>query len=1222
MGDEMHFKKLELLGFKSFAEKTELFFEPGVTAIVGPNGCGKSNVSDAIRWVLGEQSARVLRGSRMEDVIFNGTDVKKPVGMAEVSLTLSNKNRLLPIEYDEVTVARKVFRSGESEYYVNKTLVRLKDIENLFMDTGIGTESYSLIEQGKIDLILSSKPEDRRFIFEEAAGITKYKARKREALRKLEQTDANLLRVNDIISEAGRQINSIERQAKKARRYQEEFEKLKNLEIKLSSFEYENIKKEQSLLKVEKEGLKQEEAILVSSIGRLNEEALSIQGKFSQAEEELLLFQSNGMEVEQTLERNKGRIALNRERIAEIETRKVDLSKELESLRQKMAGLDVQRDSLSMELKKLVTDRVSKEELIARKEGYLLEIQDMIEAAQRIISESKANTVEIMANQARYRNDLTKVTTNINNINMRLRRLEIEKEKVSKEREEIDNKLTNIHSGISELNENLGLLRQKRKSCEEDSLRQAEELHRLDLEIDNVKQELTSKGSRLEFLEDLKRRHEGFSSGVKAILDYLSVINTGIGKGEIELHGICGVLADFLEVEAGYEIPVEVALGDDVQSFIVESISDARAAIEYLNRENRGRAKFFPLEMLNGDRRDIRPGGRDACPTEKLKKLTDFVKIDDRYSAIISYLLDGFFLVDNLDRAKELLQAGGEDVKLVTLKGEMISKKGITGGNVPRSEETGLLMRDAKIRQLGLDCAELKTRLAGLDEKRTMVKEEIGGLGKKVREVEEEIHGEEIKSANKESEKINVEVEKKKFLDELSLLDIEITEAREEEEELKAKEIRLGQDLLAIEEKGKDIDSIISSNQALLYSKSKERESVLLEVTQWKGEFASIKDSEEHLKKRETMLIGAISEADETLASREDELAKSLTREDDLKKDIIQLEQDMETNSLESERIKTESNAVNKKKESIQSLRLATGERLKEENTRLEEVRNRLRDSDVKDAGLSFKLESIKNRIIQSYRIDMDTVAPVVEEVTNWDETRLEIDALKGKLDSMGTVNLVAIEEEKELKDRFSFLTTQQADLVNAKESLHKAILKINKTTRTLFLETFEKIQTTFKEYFKALFGGGDAELVLVDQEDILESGIEIIARPPGKKFQSISLFSGGEKALTAIALLFAVFKIKPSPFCVLDEIDAPLDEANVDRFTKVLQDFVKTSQFIIITHNKKTIGMADVMYGVTMEESGISKIVSVKFTDKKNTAPVESKSQSEDEKIEVTQSG
>ncbi|MBI3007903.1 MAG: hypothetical protein HYY56_00005, partial [Candidatus Omnitrophica bacterium] len=1078
-------------------------------------------------------------------------------------------NRLLPIEYDEVTVTRKVFRSSESEYYVNKTLVRLKDIENLFMDTGIGTESYSLIEQGKIDLVLSSKPEDRRFIFEEAAGITKYKARKREALRKLEQTDSNLLRVNDIISEVGRQINSIERQAKKARRYQEEFEKLKNMEIKLSSFEYENIKKEQSLLKVEKENLKQEEAILVSGIGKLNEETLSIQGKFNQAEEELLLFQAKGMEVGQTLERNKGRVALNRERIAEIETRRADLTKELESIRQKMAGLDVQRDSLSMELKKLVTDRISKEELIARKEGYLAEIQEMIETAQRIISESKADTVEIMANQARYRNDLTKVTTNINNINMRLRRLEIEKEKVSKEREEIDNKLTNIHSGISELNKNLELLKQKRKRCEEDSLRQAEELQRLDLEIDNIKQDLTSKGSRLEFLEDLKRRHEGFSSGVKAILDYQSVINTGIEKGEIELRGICGVLADFLEVEAGYEIPVEVALGDDVQSFIVESISDARAAIDYLNRENKGRAKFFPLEMLNENRQDVRPGGRDACPTGK--RLTDFVKIDDRYSSVISYLLDGFFLVDNLDRAKELLQTS------------------------PRSEETGLLMRDAKIRQLGLDCAELKTRLAGLDGKRTGVKEEIGELGKKVREVEEEIHGEEIKAANKESEKINVEVERKKFLDELSLLDIEITESREEEEELKAKEIRLGQDLLAIEDKGKDIDSIISSNQALLYSKSKERESVLLEVTQWKGEFVSIKDSEEHLKKRETMLIGAISEANETLASREDELARSLTREDDLKKEIVQLEQDMETNSLESERIKTESNAISKKKESIQSLKLATGERLKEENTRLEEVKNSLRDSDVKDAGFTFKLESIRGRIDMSYRIDMDTIVPSVEEVTNWDEVRLEIDALKGKLDSMGTVNLVAIEEEKELKDRFSFLTTQQADLVNAKESLHKAILKINKTTRTLFLETFEKIQRTFKEYFKALFGGGDAELVLVDQEDILESGIEIIARPPGKKFQSISLFSGGEKALTAISLLFAVFKIKPSPFCVLDEIDAPLDEANVDRFTKVLQDFVKTSQFIIITHNKKTIGMADVMYGVTMEESGISKIVSVK---------------------------
>ena len=1204
----MHFKKLELIGFKSFAEKTGLIFEPGVTAIVGPNGCGKSNVSDAIRWVLGEQNARILRGARMEDVIFNGTDIKKPVGMAEVSLTLSNENRLLPIEYDEVTVTRKVFRSGESEYYINKTLVRMKDIVDLFMDTGMGTESYSLIEQGKIDLVLSYKPEDRRFIFEEAAGITRYKARRKETLRKLEQTDANLLRVNDIISEVSRQINSIERQAKKARRYHEEFERLKDLELKLASFQYNGLKDEEVLLKVGKENLKQEEALRHEGIERLNEEALSIQIRFSRLEEEFRTLKAKSMEMESSIERNKNRAALDRERITELQTRMHELKKELEALGEKITGLEAQEDSLSMELKKLITDRQTKESLILEKDGYLSEIGKAIEDAHAVISESKLNIVEVMANQARYRNDLAKVTANINNIGMRLRRLALEKEKVSNEKEELDIRLSNVNSDIGKLTEVIESLRQKKRSCEEDLSQQMGRLSNLNAEIDSIRQELVSKESRLEFLEDLKRRHEGFSSGVRTIL-------TQMEKGEPPTHGICGVLADLLEVEAGYEIPVEVALGDDIQSFIVETVSGAFRAIDYLRSENMGRAKFIPLEIFNKE-------DRPQEVNNTLRKLADFVKTDPRYYPVVSCLLEGFFLVETIDKAQELLNSCRDGIKLVTLKGEVVSRWGITGGNILESEETGLIMRDARIRQLGLECAALKGKFSELDKEMSLVKEKAGELDVGLRKMQEEIHESEIKFANKESERINLESDRKKFLDEISLLEAEALEAGEEDSELKAKESHSGQSLLAIEEKLKGIESLISSSQSLIESKSKERELLLVEVTQCKTEITSLKDSEEHLVKREAMTKGSFNESKEMLTLREDELSRSVSREEELKREILQLEHDIEANSLELDRIKTESHHLLEKKEESQSLKVASDMRLKEERDRFDEVRDDLRDSDVKEAQVSFKIESIKNRISQSYKVDIDTVTPSFEEGTNWEEINLEMESLKGKIDSMGTVNLVAIEEEKELKDRFSFLTTQQADLVNAKESLYKAILKINKTTKTLFMEAFEKIQVTFKEYFKALFGGGDAELVLIDQEDILESGIEIIARPPGKKFQSISLFSGGEKALTAIALLFAVFKVKPSPFCVLDEIDAPLDEANVDRFTRVLQDFVKTSQFIIITHNKKTIGMADVMYGVTMEESGVSKIVSVKFTDKKGTAPEQDKPQSEEEKIEVTQSG
>ncbi len=1180
----MYFKKLELYGFKSFAEKTTLEFEPGVTAVVGPNGCGKSNIADAIKWVLGEQSAKQLRSGEMQDVIFNGTDKTDAVNLAEVSLTLSNQAKILPIEYEEVTVTRRVFRSGESEYFINKNPVRLKDIAELFMDTGIGTSAYSMMEQGRVDQILSSRPEDRREVFEEAAGITKYKAKKKEALRKLEQTEQNLLRVADIIVEVKRQISSVERQAQKAKRYQEEFEKLKELELKKSGFEFKNIASQKEAYLKEYEEIKGREntfSLKIDTFGRDLDTAK--QGLFK-IEENLSQRQNEERGLETEINTAKNKISLNLERCEELEKRKISLEKEIASFNHKISDLNLQLENLKSLAIALQEEQTAKKALLENKEKHLIELSDLIKKSEDEIINSKKDLLEVMAGQSRLKNEITKLTANIAHISTRQRRLRTEKENVTNEISGIDEKSASALNEFNQINQEAENLNKQREESETKKNKIEEELKIITEGVNNNRNKQLSLKSKLELLEDLKSRYEGFSGGVKAIL----------GKNRpAHLPGIIEAVANLIEVNKDYELAMEAALSERAQDVIVETKSDAQAALDYLSKNNLGQARFIPMETAKSINTDINLNNPAAQPAA-----INFVKTDEKYKGILAVILKNVFITNNLEEALKVKpQIPG---CLVTLKGERIDDYSLSGGSISRSENATLIGREGKIKELKEELLKIENVLADLENKQSNLKTQSGQLLTEIEQKLTKLQEFQINLANKKNEQNNIEQEKKKLNDEILLLDSELEEVLAQLNQFNKSHEGLNENLLQIDQQHLNLQNLITSNQDFIAQKSREREEVLIEITQIKTEATSLLDKMSEQEKNKENLERLIIDEGLALKSRQAETNNCSIRREELLKEKDELEKIITDRNREKEAVKNEIyNLIQKKNEAQKEIE-AVENRARKEQKALDELKNIIHQLEMKNNQLDFNQQTLRNRVEQVYKINLEALPATAEENINWEETDKKINELKDKLEGMGPVNLVAIEEHHELQDRSSFLTQQQEDLIQAKDQLNQAISKINHTTRELFNETFKKIQVEFRNLFKMLFGGGEADLVLVDQENMLESGIEIIARPPGKKLQNITLLSGGEKALTATALLFSFFKIKPSPFCVMDEIDAPLDESNIGRFCMVLQDFVKQSQFIIITHNKKTISIADVMYGITMERSGISKIVSVKFSERK----------------------
>ena len=1184
----MHFKSLELLGFKSFADKTKLNFEPGVTAIVGPNGCGKSNIADSIRWVLGEQSAKSLRASNMQDVIFNGTDTKEPINFAEVSLSFSNEKRILPIDYDEVIITRRIFRSGETEYLLNKTPVRLKDISELLMGTGIGTESYSIIEQGKMDLVLSSKPEDRRYVFEEASGITKYKSKKKEALRKLEQTEQNLLRISDIIQEVKRQITSIERQARKAERYKVDFDKLKDLEVKLSFSEYKNLKTQEKTYSVESDDAKVRERDLDAEIKAIASNISNYRQSLDEVSQNMLELRNRYTELSGSVDMNTQKITIDKERIEEARALQESVKKEFESTAEKLQSVKALIEKLKEGVQKVASERLAKQKLIEEKELLLNDLSKAIEETENKVNVSKVQIVDHLAKETRIKNELIKLGADIQNRRARQRRLHVERETVQKELGQIEEVLRGIVEEFKGLEDRLSALRSdldSKKRLNESVISEIKSIE------DSLAREETNKAglrSKIEILEDNIKRYEGFSLGVKSLFTKSSEASPSFG--------MLGVLAEIIKVHKGYEEAVSTFLGDDAQVIIAEKDSDITKMIDYLKENKLGKASFVSLETLNRINRINQP----ARPSVNFAPLKNFVNTEPRYGAILEHFFANAYLAESLDEVLKGLDGSSGSATIVTKLGLMCDNGKISGGSVSEASESLLIGRRHRLEDLKAELKNIEDSIMSIEASCKEKRDHNKALEAEIGTLDASVHAEDINFANIKSKKDTQEENAKKLKEEFELLASELEEAGQTIDELTGRGESLNAELNDIEKEKSGTQNFIDEAQLSVTNKRSEKEKETIAITTLRAEMQSFEKEEENAQNNLKSQEAVAFEFEETLYSRESLLKESVERTKSLEEEIVRLtgqntliEHDLKAlNEQMSEIEKTRSDAMDKL--SIAELQS------KEKEKQIESLRNQIRDLDVKLAEVNYRKTNLKDRISQAYKVDLENIHIELEDNIDWDSIKSQVTELKERLEKMGPVNLIAIDEHKELEERYAFLVHQQEDLLNAKDSLHKAIQKINKTTKELFIETFQKIQIEFKNFFKLLFGGGQAELVLIDEQDILESGVEIIVRPPGKKLQNIMLLSGGEKALTAIALLFAIFKVKPSPFCVLDEIDAPLDESNINRFSNVLKDFMKISQFIIITHNKRTIELADIMYGITMQERGVSKIVSVKFSDSK----------------------
>ncbi|KPK99151.1 MAG: hypothetical protein AMJ95_00895 [Omnitrophica WOR_2 bacterium SM23_72] len=1064
----MYFKKLELIGFKSFYDKTTLQFEPGITAVVGPNGCGKSNIFDSIRWVLGEQSAKSLRGSDMQDVIFSGTDAKEPLGMAEVTLTFDNEKRFFNIDHPEVNITRRLFRSGESEYMLNKTSVRLKDILDLLLGTGIGAESYSIVAQGKIDMVLSSRPEDRRLVFDEASGITKYKAQKRETTRRLEETEQNLLRVNDIITEVKRQISSLERQANKARKYKEVFEELKDKETCLALLQKTQLLAQKRALLAQIEELESQEGILQETIHQLEQAIASRQGELKAHEENKIAIRNQILNLENQAIRSKEHARFNRERITELDENLKYLVTQSEQIKARIELDEEKLKSLREEFAGLENAIAEKSAILSEKEVKINEISLAIKNSLDSISQSKKSIMELVSDISHAKNEISDFNAKREIHLAREKRLEIEKAKVYEEKAITEASLNTVTKEVEDIKGEVGGIQRKIISLKTEWEQEKVSLAQINASMDGLEKEKLTLESHKEFLGKLKNKYE--------------------------------------------------------------DISEVSNAVIYL----------------------------DKMPAEDLSGLV--VKIKDRMS---------MGLEDKVVFAQAQFKLSGE-AKPVELDTHAINEK----------------------------LAKIKDSLEILKTERHQKETIIEEQGKTIASLQEDLRNKEITLANKESARTTILEQFSKIKDEEDLIVMELADIQ--------KEISVLGDNLKVaqahwescNDEHRKTEDRIKAEEESISKNAKLREETLVLITQTKTELDSLRKrlvSDEATLK---ILQDSFSQEKNNLSNIEKQILEGQTRKESMEKEIAECLSSIEEANREIQQQKMFLKDIEVRFMEASKGFSNTVKKIDSDKEELDTIKNRVYESQMQLKDIEYKYASVRERMLAAYKVDVEGLEePVTDTDKDTDGLSQEIESLKAKVDSYGTVNLVAIEEYDELKKRYDFLIQQQNDLLSSKEALHQAILKINRTTKQMFLETFEKVRLEFRNYFRLLFNGGDAQIFLVDEHDPLESGIEIICRPPGKKLQNVLLLSGGEKSLSAIALIFAIFKVKPAPFCILDEIDAALDEANVDRFSRLLQEFAGHSQFIVITHNKRTITNADVMYGITMEESGLSKIVSVKFS-------------------------
>ncbi len=1181
----MYLKRLDLQGFKSFPEKVKLEFHPGVTAVVGPNGSGKSNVSDAVRWVLGEQRAKSLRGDKMEDIIFAGTENRKPLGLAEVSILLDNQDGRLPLAYSEVQVTRRVFRSGESEYRINGTACRLKDIQELFMDTGIGREGYSIVGQGRIDEILNAKGEERRKIFEEAAGIVKYKTRKNEAIGKLEKEQQNLLRVEDIISELETQLAPLEKQSEKAKEYLRLRERLKEAEATAFCREAAELGERLTRLTEEENALREQAADSLAKSNAEKERALLLREK-NEEWDTLLQRQNEEMaNLRAEAEKNEGEIRLREEQRANDAANRSRLAAEMEEKKRKqeeneaeqrlcqseMAGLRLELDAGQAELDTLQERYASLSTALSQEESKAEAFKEEIFEQIRIGTEAKG---EISKREAVREQFLSRKT-----------QLLREKEHTESKLHQLTVHLQALEKQENDRREQICFLERKLTDLEQDKSRAMQEKQRTEASLSAQEKRGTELQSRLSLLSEMEREHEGYYHSVKSLLNL----------PDAKKRGICGAVGQLLKVEEKYETAVEAALGGALQNIVTETEEDARDAIGYLKEHRLGRATFLPVTAVKGSPLE---GQRDIL-TESgvLGTAYDLISCDEKFRQLALYLLGRIIVVERLEQAVRLAKKYRHRYKLVTLDGDILNPGGAMTGGSQQKKALHIFGRGREIRNLQAALQEATKTAEELRDELTLADESLRKIAEEDAAKRMELGQLTAVLENDGGEKEKTLREKQETEERLSLLLLEETQLLEQTQAAETEIAALTEEAERAAELLEQTNLGLAALQDTLLGGKEEKDALMEEMTEKKIALSSIEQRASGIEERLLRLReaqAALTEEKERAAAQAAQYEKNtdLRREqqESLKQRAAALaeqEKELQERLTQTAAEKQQTAEAAAKAEEEAAERKETASRLENECFRLSAKKERLTEDRQRMTTRMWEEYEMTLRMAQEYLATL----PEGREQPSVKESREQLRAL-------GDVNVGAIEQYRELKERYGFLTAQRADILAAEEKLQQIIQELSEMMETQFREQFGVISENFSEVFREMFGGGKAALKLTDSTNILESPIEIVAQPPGKNLQNMQLLSGGERALTAIAILFAILKMKPSPFCILDEIEAALDDANVSRYAQYLKKFAAQTQFIVITHRKGTMEHADVLYGVTMQEKGISKLISVDFSE------------------------
>lgn len=1183
----MYLKKIEMKGFKSFADKTVIDFKSGISCIIGPNGSGKSNITDALRWVLGEQKVSMLRGNNMKDVIFKGTEHRKPLGRAEISLFFDNSNKFFSLEYDVVKITRRLFMSGESEYLINDTKIRLKDIHELIMDTGIGSDGYSIISQGKINTMITANKDDIRMIFEEASGITKFKKRKQESQRKLEKTTINLDRIEDIVFELEKRIEPLKKESQKAKEYKESYETLKNIELATfsnkifkSGFEEKLFNKKITDLLIRKDhkinfsnSLKRTFKAIKESISRESKNIKEKEEEYYKYNEEISLKRNN--------------LNIGNERIDNSNKNSVEIKTELEDLEKKITNLKkIEKDFIDNK-KELEQEIINKNEILDFENKKLDNDKNLVE---NIISENlKLNgkilvldrnfNKNILTIESREGNivELKQLITNfdkeINNV-QEANNLNIEK------RNEIDNKHNAIL--VKEKNEN-----NKKNNIFEKLNILKEKNENVNTNIIKIKDALNSEIAEHKLLKRYEENFVGYFEPVKRLMTSI--------KGKKLENGVYGVVGSLMNVKKEYEVAIEITLGSSMQNVVCDDINTAKKMITYLKKNNYGRVSFLPLSNLF-ERKDNNAIMKQVKTFDNyIGKANEIIAYDKKYNNLFKYLLGNVLVVKDYDTAKEILSIKNIRYQIVTLEGEVFSPGGrITGGSY-KSKSKGLLGRKARIDKLFSlikSNTEVKNNyeleIKKLSDNINVEKENLLLSNKEINKLSNEKF--ELKSQlNYLNEKlIDFDKEINKKLNSITDINEKIVKLETEIDLLKTDNLKIDKGLNDFKSKIKDDNLLSDLNDKLDITKSR--------VFDLKIELASSNEKLENYEFNEKKNIEELKEISGKILLKEDlfnrfqeNIVRQRNNNENIENSISELIINNENLNLS---LKIKKNKLVEKEQSINNIEIKNKKILQE----LELINNGLLNYKVEKAKKSVYIENIKEDLWQKYEMSYLEILDYKFDNNLLIDSNKKLNKLRRKIKKIGSVNLNSIEEYDEVKERYEYLKEQQEDLIKAKKALDKIIKDLDKKMEKQFIAELDSIKVYFMEVFKVLFNGGEADIIIEDMDNVLESEIKIMAQPPGKKLQCLDLLSGGEKALTAISLLFAILKNKPTPFCVLDEIEAALDDVNVNRFAEYLKDTVTDSQFIIITHRKGTMEIADCLYGVTMEEKGVSKIVSLKL--------------------------